>query len=200
MDEATALLQAITRICRAWTALQLACSHGLAGRDSQAKAEWFPSAVTDWLLQNKSIEQHEIEDGLFQMMAQEFDVIAEDGSLKEVSRMMFHFLQTINKSRFDQYEKLLSELPDHTSVLESEKQERNSDCESGDDEEPEIKIKEPKPEPVVDEDGFEMVSTGKKGRKSKKLEAQIQKQMELLQDDLQQPTQPSGEPSVQMED
>ena len=44
----------------------------------------------------------------------------------------------------------------------------------------EVKTVKEKIEPIIDDDGFEMVVSTKKSKKSKKLEAQIQAQMDLM--------------------
>merc|ERR1712179_27955 len=91
-----------------------------------------------------------------------------------------------------EYSKLMDGIKTSAKVLEKSQVElKNSDTEGSEDEDGEDemvgeirseKVKE-KAEPIVDDDGFEMVVTKKSGgRKSKKLEAQIQRQMDLIND------------------
>ena len=194
MNEREALHAAIVKICQAWTALQLAITQGFCGRDSAERGAWMPGALTDWVLQNKrNLDQSDIEECLFDMMTGDFECLTEDGSCREVSDLIWKILRSIQTANFEEYSRLMDGIKVPKENLQRSQVElKNSDTEGSededdndDDERVEAKVEKvrEKQEPIIDEDGFEMVATKQKGgRKSKKLEAQIQAQMDLIHD------------------
>jgi len=172
-------------------ALQLAITQGFCGRDSAERGAWMPGALTDWVLQNKrNLDQSDIEECLFDMMTGDFECLTEDGSCREVADLIWKILRSIQTANFDEYSRLMDGIKVPKENLQRSQVElKNSDTEGSEDEDDDEqveakveKVKE-KQEPIIDEDGFEMVATKQKGgRKSKKLEAQIQAQMDLIHD------------------
>ncbi|XP_064606664.1 pre-rRNA-processing protein TSR2 homolog [Liolophura sinensis] len=79
---------AVTKILKSWTVLELAINHGFGGAHSQEKGDWMVYAVCQWFKENDGIEAYELEDFLADVLNTEFDTIAEDGSLIQISEMI----------------------------------------------------------------------------------------------------------------
>merc|ERR1712173_65369 len=193
MDEKQALEKAVKKVFSAWTALQIAIAQGWASNTVE-KEKWFPEMITEWVLQEKNkknFDQSDIEDTLFEIMQVEFETVCDDDSCKEVAEIIMQFLKSIAKADFNEYSKLMDSIKSNSKSVQNSQVELkdNSDVESEDEnEENEVKSEvksenKSKPGPVIDEDGFEMVVTKKSNKKSKKLEQQIQAQMDLMNGD-----------------
>ncbi|XP_066284706.1 pre-rRNA-processing protein TSR2 homolog isoform X1 [Branchiostoma lanceolatum] len=71
-----------------WTVLQLAVQHGFGGVHSTAKAAWMGEAVSQWFQENADIDPSELEDFLAEILNNEFDTVADDGSLSQVAQQI----------------------------------------------------------------------------------------------------------------
>ncbi|XP_038069569.1 pre-rRNA-processing protein TSR2 homolog [Patiria miniata] len=78
--------RSISSIFDGWTVLQLAVSHGYGGIHGREKALWLVDAVYTWFQENDGIEPEELEDFVAEIMDNEFDTRAEDGSLTVISQ------------------------------------------------------------------------------------------------------------------
>jgi len=190
------LYESAVKICHSWTALQIAVNQGFGGPESREKGECFPGDLTEWLvkacknLDPKNIDPSEIEETLLLMMSEWFDTVVEDDSCKLISMLLYRVLKAIHTQDFQMYCQLLEKLPKQADVGHSEHKQIDSETDGEDEDTPQSSIpqpkpeRQPKPEPVVDDDGFEMVAPKKStGKRSKKYEDQVRRQMELLQDE-----------------
>jgi len=79
---------AVDKILESWTVLQLAVQHGFGGAESRNKAAWLSEALVQWFQENQNLEYYEVDDFLSDVLNSEFDTLAEDGSLTQVSRCL----------------------------------------------------------------------------------------------------------------
>merc|ERR1712204_6385 len=82
---------AVEAVFQNWTALQFAVSQAAAGPQSAAIAKWMVSATVQWFSENKDLEFDEVEDFLLDIVNQEFDVLIDDGSVTETSKLVCDF-------------------------------------------------------------------------------------------------------------
>lgn len=68
-----------------WPTLSLAVANSWGGPDSAAKRDWLCGAVPDILLARPDTDVADVEEVLLQVMADEFDVVVEDGSAAETA-------------------------------------------------------------------------------------------------------------------
>ncbi|GAO51506.1 hypothetical protein SAICODRAFT_22391 [Saitoella complicata NRRL Y-17804] len=158
-----------------WTALSLAVDQEWGGPDSADKRDWMAGVVVDMFESGKDIEPDDIADQLDQIMQDEFDVSLEDDSSYQVAGTCvklhkdcaagdFTFASTLKKQfsekRPSAAKRMLQEGDEEdSSDEEGEAVDQEGDTAMGD-EEPAAK-----PEPVIDEDGFELVQKPRKGRR-----------------------------------
>ena len=81
----------VAAIFRRWTALQLAVENEWGGPASKQKAEELKDNVLEWLLEEGAKERYEddLEDALEDSLTDDFRVNLEDGSAREVARLVF---------------------------------------------------------------------------------------------------------------
>ena len=87
---------AVDAIFQNWTALQLAAKQGAAGPQSSAVASWMVDATVQWFFENKNLEFFEVEEFLEDILNQEFNLIVEDGSVTEVSKLVCEYFALCN--------------------------------------------------------------------------------------------------------
>ncbi|KAJ8047795.1 Pre-rRNA-processing protein TSR2-like [Holothuria leucospilota] len=78
--------QSICSVFKSWTALQLAVENGCGGPYAREKADWMVDAVFNWFTENDGILPDELGDFIAELLNNEFDTIAEDGSVQQVSK------------------------------------------------------------------------------------------------------------------
>jgi pre-rRNA-processing protein TSR2 len=88
---------AVEAVFQNWTALQFAISQGAAGPQSADIAKWMVSATVQWFSENKNLEFDEVEDFLLDIVNQEFDVLIDDGSVTETSKLVCDFYRLCSR-------------------------------------------------------------------------------------------------------
>jgi pre-rRNA-processing protein TSR2 len=88
---------AVEAVFQNWTALQFATSQGAAGPQSADIAKWMVSATVQWFSENKNLEFDEVEDFLLDIVNQEFDVLIDDGSVTETSKLVCDFYRLCSR-------------------------------------------------------------------------------------------------------
>jgi len=160
---------AVDAIFQNWTALQLAVSQGAAGAQSADIAKWMVSATVQWFSENKNLECYEVEDFLIDIVNQEFNVLIDDGSPAEISRLICDFYK-LSRSRDseDELNRRLQELPkcdlSKCQVDEGPSEEENIECSNDVNNSMSalsLEVDEPKPE-EQDPDGWTVVKPRKK--------------------------------------
>lgn len=107
----------IQRLFNSWTGLLIRIRNG--NSEIQEKAEWLPSAISDWILKqaskntDKKIYKEEISDTLEDILDVEFDLRCEDGSVEEISGELAKFYGLIFvENKIEEVNLLLTNLPD----------------------------------------------------------------------------------------
>ena len=88
---------AVEAVFQNWTALQFAIRQGAAGPQSADIAKWMVSATVQWFSENKDLEFDEVEDFLLDTVNQEFDVLIDDDSVTETSRLICDFYRLCSR-------------------------------------------------------------------------------------------------------
>ncbi|XP_078596488.1 pre-rRNA-processing protein TSR2 homolog [Branchiostoma floridae x Branchiostoma japonicum] len=94
-----------------WTVLQLAVHHGFGGVHSAAKAEWMVDAVSQWFQENADIDPCELEDFLAEVLNNEFDTVADDGSLAQVAQQICGSYRLCRQGRHQEVLSRIQQLP-----------------------------------------------------------------------------------------
>jgi pre-rRNA-processing protein TSR2 len=175
----SALDHSIWYLLSLWPALHVACTSGWGGPDSADKKDWFAGAISDLLTTRPETDAEDLECFLLQIMQDEFDCNVEDETECEVAgnimlvrkRLMEERTLAASREVEERYKRRGSM---KASVrVEEVNQDVDDDGEVDDDDDvdmdapqlvPSIQpkaIKE-KPEPEIDEDGFERVPVRRK--------------------------------------
>jgi len=88
---------AVDAVFQNWTALQFAVDQGAAGPQSADIAKWMVSATVQWFSENKNLEYDEVEDFLADIVNQEFNVLIDDGSVTETSKLVCDFYRLCSR-------------------------------------------------------------------------------------------------------
>mgnify|MGYP001219832459 CR=1 FL=1 len=88
---------AVEAVFQNWTALQFAIRQGAAGPQSADIAKWMVSATVQWFSENKDLEFDEVEDFLLDTVNQEFDVLIDDDSATETSKLICEFYKLCSR-------------------------------------------------------------------------------------------------------
>eukprot|EP00092_Neocalanus_flemingeri_P020571 GFUD01022286.1.p1 GENE.GFUD01022286.1~~GFUD01022286.1.p1 ORF type:complete len:170 (-),score=50.98 GFUD01022286.1:73-582(-) len=159
---------AIDAIFKNWSALQLAIAHQSGGPQSKEKAEWLVGATEAWFYENKDLQDWEVGDFLEDVVLTEFNLQIDDGSLVEIGRKICEYFEFCSKNNESDIRTKLLSLPRCDLAKCQVEEDDDNDMEETQDvtDESEVKIDNleisEKQEPVVDEDGFQMVSSKKK--------------------------------------
>ena len=161
-----------------WTALQLAIINECGGSDSKDKAKSLFEEVLDWFYISKDHELSDLQDLLDEAIQVDFNVQAEDDSPYMVARSLFNTYHQVANGDYSYVETLRQQFEQNGTnqiVAESMRnsaqflggeEESSSDDEEDDDENGEGGVgdgmdiddeEQGPPQPVVDEDGFELV-------------------------------------------
>ncbi len=86
VDDPDLFVAAAAAVFDSWTALRMIVSGN--GSTGAAFADWLPDATAQWFSENKDLTPEEVEIFLEDMLAENFNVGIEDGSLTEVSHRL----------------------------------------------------------------------------------------------------------------
>jgi pre-rRNA-processing protein TSR2 len=169
---------------RTWQALTLAIAEGWGGPEGAAKLPWLAGAVVDAFEDppaDGTPDAEYVEALLLQVMEDEFECTLEDGSAWDVARDVVRVWDAIARGG-DAARTLVEELEARAERVKGKavaahrgEDEDDSTDEDGDDmdvddgeEAPQLLVVEhtpaPKPDPIVDEDGFTLVQVKGKGK------------------------------------
>jgi len=191
IEQATSEFQAgVTAALRSWSALRTAVQSGWGGVESNDKAEFLREYILeslDFKLPKPKVDIDDLEDHLAIYMEEEFSIVLEDESERQVAQLIFQLYQSCGKGNYDLSRKIVA----NSANVVSSNANVNVQCENSDDEsDDEMDVskddsnlsssnqylfgvpnsviqssnitpsqpREPKPEPIVDDDGFTMVT------------------------------------------
>ncbi|CCG81183.1 Pre-rRNA-processing protein TSR2 [Taphrina deformans PYCC 5710] len=163
-----------------WPALSLAVENEWGGPDSAEKRDWLAGVVADLFSGTGQADEEDVEDVVTQVLSDEFSVALEDDSAYEVAVAIVAAFRDCQQARFEKIEALKVHFQNARPRATVSRAEGDGESDSSgtdaevDPEEPAVgtggeamEVDAPgRAEPVVDEDGFELVqSKGKKGRR-----------------------------------
>jgi pre-rRNA-processing protein TSR2 len=180
-------VEAVNGVFGEWTAISMAVENEWAGGATRERALALLARVLDGLLGSATVYRDEVEDLLEAAMVDDFNVEAEDESCRQVAELLCALHAEAKAGSTVSAQAVLARtagkrtwvhaaLPPRQRTGESSS---DDDCSSDDEEgggggggssamDAEEAPRAPRPEPVVDEDGFTMVSknTRSRGRRS----------------------------------
>lgn len=186
IEEASAEFQSgVSAALRAWSALRTAVQSEWGGIESRDKAEYLRNYIFeafDYRLPKCKLDIDELEDNLAIYMEEEFSIVLEDDSEKELAHLIWQLYQSCGKGDFTLSRRTVEMSLKATSSSDKVTVQCDSDDESDDEmvvsdsniqsneylfgvphselakNAPAPTPREPKPEPIVDDDGFTMVT------------------------------------------
>merc|ERR1712150_149229 len=87
---------------------------GSAGPQSQAIASWMVEATVQWFYENKNLQIFEVEEFFEDILNHEFNLVAEDGSVHETSKLVCKYYNLCTNTDITAeniYERLVKNLP-----------------------------------------------------------------------------------------
>ncbi|CEP08931.1 hypothetical protein [Parasitella parasitica] len=156
-----------------WTALKLAVEQDWGGVESGEKREWFIETIVDHFGKHgRKLDIEEVEDVLYQIMSDEFNATLEDDSPYLVAKHLVSLYEQCVKGDFKEVERLREKAKtqnafstsscvkqqgedDEDDSDENDVHHRN-DTSNGNDEQ-DSNMDDAPDEPLVDEDGWEIV-------------------------------------------
>ncbi|CAG8774648.1 5273_t:CDS:2 [Cetraspora pellucida] len=139
--------QAVTYVFKSWTALKLAVEMQWGGVDSEDKRDWFVDVVVEYFGKHgKGTHAEDIESILQQVMADEFSTLLEDDSAYQVSKDLIKLYAECIEGNYTSIDLLRSRhITSVNSSIASSK-----------------KVKSQQIEPIIDDEGFQLVTRRRK--------------------------------------
>jgi pre-rRNA-processing protein TSR2 len=172
----------ISLYLHSWPALTLAIQNRWGGPASDDKRDWFAGAISELLMNGEVADADDLEEVLIQVMLDEFEVVVDDDSPAEIAGSIMKGRQRILQQDYSEVDRMLARWEEKQKNgqqrllfkrVEQEDDGQDTDWESSDSEDEDVDmdeapqlvpvIKQVKPAPVVDEDGFTKVA-GKQRR------------------------------------
>ncbi|CAI2171976.1 5665_t:CDS:2 [Funneliformis geosporum] len=169
-----------------WTALKLAVDMQWGGHDSEDKRDWFINVIVEYFDSNgKGTDDYDLETILIQIMADEFNTIIEDDSAYQISQDLIKMYNECIKGNYKTVDLLESKQKSPKQNLPSSKKAKNNDedeDDSSNDDDGSLQNGEsstmegddimdmdnsttpsklPKNKPIIDDDGFTLVTRRK---------------------------------------
>ncbi|KAF9976309.1 hypothetical protein BGZ73_008797 [Actinomortierella ambigua] len=174
-----AFREGVEYLFHSWTALKLAVDGEWGGHESAAKRDWFIDTIVDYFGENGSkIDTFDLEDILLQIMNDEFSIMLEDQSEQHIAKILERLYLECTHGKYDLVQTLKQDSQKISGAYQSSRRKNaddDDDSSSDDDDDEEedsgsMDVEEAgpsrreKPEPQIDEDGFEMVTKGRRRR------------------------------------
>lgn len=163
----------VSMVIHKWDDLKTAVDNQWGGPDSAEKRDWISSVVVDLFTNEAAVDVCAIEESLLYAMINEFEVDLEDDSALLVAKQVIDLYKECRERKYDNVHAM------YNRWLEKQQQREQAnkvdlDSDEEDEEEHEeapqlvqdtemMEVDEPA-EPIVDEDGFELVQKGRRRR------------------------------------
>mmetsp|Transcript_12542 Transcript_12542/g.41043 ORF Transcript_12542/g.41043 Transcript_12542/m.41043 type:complete len:178 (+) Transcript_12542:58-591(+) len=173
MASAEILEAAVRSVFSRWTLLRLAVDQGWSDGDGAANANALLASLLALLLRDKKVFVDEVEDLLFDALEGKFNALAEDGSVEEVATLLLKLRAECAAGNFATAQDIISKAAAQgqqgaaPSASIDQTADDVSDDDLNDDSDEEmvgVSALSRREEPVVDEDGFQVVASQRKGR------------------------------------
>ncbi|GAB5587724.1 rRNA accumulation-related protein [Umbelopsis nana] len=172
-----AFTEGLNYVLCSWSALKLAVDQEWGGPDSIEKREWMAETLVDYFGANaKKLDEFDVEDILIQIMSDEFHTDLEDGSAYAVSKHLVTMFNQCIHGDYSEVTKLREKVASRTQQPAGQAADNNEDSDSDDgdvgdeaEDEDAMDVEEPaappSPQgPIIDEDGFQLVTKGRRRR------------------------------------
>ncbi|KAI9287331.1 Pre-rRNA-processing protein TSR2-domain-containing protein [Umbelopsis sp. AD052] len=171
-----AFTEGLHYVLRSWSALKLAVEQDWGGPDSEEKREWMAETLVEYFGANaKRLDEFDVEDILVQIMSDEFHTDLEDGSAYAVAKHLVSMFNQCIHGDFSEVAKLREKVASRSNQSAGQSANNDEDSEDDDDdseagdEDDAMDVEEPsapqEPQgPIIDEDGFELVTKGRRRR------------------------------------
>ncbi|WLF77609.1 rRNA accumulation- protein [Lodderomyces elongisporus] len=170
-----------------WDELATAVENSWGGANSAEKRDWISGIVIDLFTESKAVDVQLIEETLLYAMVDEFDTEVDNDSALEIAALVMKFYKEVAERRYnlidELYAKWLEKGQNKSSApVKVEEDPNNPDSDDDDDEEEEEEEEEEqrqhihssgdamevdtepssRNQPIVDDDGFELVTKGRR--------------------------------------
>lgn len=159
-----------------WEELATAVENSWGGPKSAEKRDWISGIVIDLFKESSAVDIQLIEETLLYAMVDEFDVQVDNDSALEIAALVMAFYKQVQEQKYDHIDALYARWQEkrntqeekrHVHIEEDPNNPDDSDSEDDDNNEDNMDIDEDrvehKEEPIIDDDGFQLVQ--KKGRR-----------------------------------
>merc|ERR1712212_1113863 len=173
LTNAQIFTKSVHQVLEHWPVLLIARQQGFGGQYSKEKLQWLSDAVVQIFNDNDKVESDELEDFISEAIFNEFDTIADDGSLPGLSTQLCKYYDLCRLGNCEQVmndvNMMISvtstNIPikkvEHLSEDEDEDINSNSFVEKGTDMEV-VGMETEERQPKVDADGWEVVTRSRK--------------------------------------
>ncbi|KAH8555420.1 Pre-rRNA-processing protein TSR2-domain-containing protein [Umbelopsis sp. PMI_123] len=174
-----AFTEGLNYVLQSWSALKLAVQQEWGGPDSAEKRDWMAETLIEYFGANaKKLDEFDIEDILVQIMSDEFHTDLEDGSAYAVSKHLVSMFNQCIHGDYSEVTKLREKVASRSYQPAGQSANNNEDSDDDDDDDDENEVdgeddamdveeasapQEPQG-PIIDEDGFELVTKGRRRR------------------------------------
>lgn len=181
MDKATAYFElAVSLHLWRWQALTLAVDNEWGGADSAEKRDWLAGTLADLYSPDKETDVEDVEDVVVQVMGDEFSVLLEDDSAYELAKAIDASWRDCREGKFDAIEAMKQQFESRPAAVKKQRTDDDDsssesgtdgeiDAEAGDNDRDAMEIDARpaeatarRPEPIIDDDGFELVQKGRR--------------------------------------
>ncbi|KAI3932406.1 hypothetical protein MKW92_036194 [Papaver armeniacum] len=132
----SAFSEGISLVLSRWTALQMSIQNEWGGRDSRQKSEQFSYDILSWFTQTKEpLYIDDLEKILFDTMTDEFSVVLDDGSEKEIAEELMIMHEECLQENYESIQRLRVSSNGAQAVSQSRQLVDENEDESSDDEE-----------------------------------------------------------------
>ncbi|CAI8501279.1 unnamed protein product [Hanseniaspora opuntiae] len=161
-----------------WEILCTAVEHSWGGPESADKRDWITKLVVDLFRENKVVDVLQIEETLLYAMLDEFDVDIQDDSALPIAMNILKCWEYVNRGGFNDIQNMYLEwkhkkengIKEHSHEVHINEDPLNPNDSSdeseefSDDDDMEVEEEHTHNEPIIDDDGFEMVQPKGKHR------------------------------------
>ncbi|KAF8313402.1 hypothetical protein DL93DRAFT_2081080 [Clavulina sp. PMI_390] len=162
----------VIAILNAWPVMRIAVQESWGGPESRQKRTWIASTIVD-AFEQAPLDEEQVEDHLLEAMVDEFEAEIDDGSSLLVAKDIMTAWRAASVGDVDSVIKLeatANKLAQGQMPASRSEGNGDDDWEDEDDNEEEAAVPQlrpaqepaPRSEPVIDEDGFELVQKGNK--------------------------------------
>ncbi|KAI6175618.1 hypothetical protein M3Y97_00709200 [Aphelenchoides bicaudatus] len=123
--------EVVNRVLSSWVGYQLALKNNSAGTQTAELNQKLHEELSLLLIEHAKLEKYDVEDWLHDAFDEQFNLLLEDGSISEMSQILFECISLIRKQTPAEVPTVLNRLPNPTQAA-TQAQQTNVNLESGD--------------------------------------------------------------------